>query len=66
MSGGAVIDASGHPIGIVVNGNNNTAGVLSIENILETFFSRQGNSGAQPALLLAPTRTPLYLKTTPN
>jgi len=66
MSGGAVLDASGHPIGIVVNGSDNSAGVLSIENILETFFSRQGDAGARPALLLTPTNAPLYLKTTPN
>jgi hypothetical protein len=29
MSGGVVVDALGHPVGIVVNGNENTAGVLS-------------------------------------
>ena len=44
MSGGAVVDALGHPVGIVVNGNDNTAGVLSIENVLETFFSRNRDS----------------------
>ena len=66
MSGGVVLDAIGNPVGIVVNGNNNTAGVLSIENILENFFSRQQPTNAKPAILLSPTRTPLYLKTTPN
>jgi hypothetical protein len=62
MSGGAVIDAAGYIVGMVVNGNQNTAGVLSIENILSTFFSREGGSGAHPAILLNPTRTPLFLK----
>jgi hypothetical protein len=66
MSGGAVLDTSGNPIGIIVNGSDNTAGVLSIENILETFFSRQAQSGAKPTILLAPTKTPLYLKTAPH
>jgi hypothetical protein len=62
MSGGAVIDSSGYVVGLVVNGNHNTAGVLSIENILSTFFSRAGSFGARPAVLLNPTDTPLYLK----
>jgi hypothetical protein len=62
MSGGAVIDAAGHIVGMVVNGNQNTAGVLSIENIVATFFSREGGSGARPAILLNPTETPLFLK----
>ena len=62
MSGGAVIDSSGHIVGMVVNGNQNTAGILSIENILVTFFSRDGGSGGRPALLLNPTETPLFLK----
>jgi hypothetical protein len=62
MSGGAVVDPSGYVVGLVVNGNHNTAGILSIENILSTFFSRAGNSQARPALLLNPTDTPLYLK----
>jgi len=62
MSGGAVVDPSGYVVGLVVNGNHNTAGVLSIENILSTFFSRAGNPGARPALLLNPRDTPLYLK----
>ena len=63
MSGGVVLDAAGNPIGIVVNGSENTAGILSIENVLENFFSRQKQADAQPALRLAPTSTPLYLKT---
>jgi hypothetical protein len=62
MSGGAVVDTSGYVIGLVVNGNETTAGVLSIENILSTFFSRTGGSGAHPAVLLNPTDTPLFLK----
>jgi len=62
MSGGAVVDASGYVVGLVVNGNHNTAGILSIENILATFFSRAGNPEARPAVLLNPTDTPLYLK----
>jgi len=62
MSGGAVVDASGYVVGLVVNGNHNTAGILSIENILSTFFSRAGNPEAHPAVLLNPTDTPLYLK----
>ena len=66
MSGGVVLDAEGNPVGIVVNGSNNTAGILSIENVLENFFSRQKQADAQPALRLAPTSTPLYLKTEPN
>jgi hypothetical protein len=62
MSGGAVVDSSGYVVGLIVNGNHNTAGVLSIENILSTFFSRIGASGARPDVLLGPTRTPLFLK----
>ena len=62
MSGGVVVDASGFVIGLVVNGNHNTAGILSIENILSTFFSRSGGAGARPAVVLSPTDTPLYLK----
>lgn len=62
MSGGAVVDASGYLIGLVVNGNWNTAGILSIENVLETFFSRAGKSGAAPSVILNPTDTPLYLR----
>jgi hypothetical protein len=66
MSGGVVLDAGGNPVGIVVNGSDNTAGVLSIENVLENFFSRHKQTDAQPALRLAPTSTPLYLKTGPS
>lgn len=62
MSGGAVIDSSGYVVGMVVNGNQNTAAILSIENILATFFSREGGAEARPALLLNPTDTPLFLK----
>ncbi|MBI4526844.1 MAG: trypsin-like peptidase domain-containing protein [Deltaproteobacteria bacterium] len=62
ISGGAVLDASGTVIGLIVNGNANTAGILSIENVLETFFSREPKPGRQPAVLLSPTETLLYLK----
>jgi Trypsin-like peptidase domain len=62
MSGGAVVDAAGALVGVVVNGNRNTAGILSIENILETFFSRNGKTGAPPSIILTPTETPLYLR----
>ncbi|MGH7796537.1 MAG: S1 family peptidase [Candidatus Binatia bacterium] len=62
MSGGAVVDSSGYVVGLVVNGNHNTAGILSIENILATFFTRAGVSGARPAVVLNPTETPLFLK----
>ena len=64
MSGGPVIDSSGHIVGLVVNGNRETAGVVSIENVLATFFSRAGGSTEYPALLLRPTKTPLYLRNT--
>jgi hypothetical protein len=66
MSGGVVVNALGHPVGVVVNGNQNTAGVLSIENVLETFFSRKRDSESQPQVILTPTQTPLYLKSTPH
>jgi hypothetical protein len=62
MSGGAVIDADGSLVGVVVNGNRNAAGILSIENVLETFFSRNGKTGAPPSIILTPTKTPLYLR----
>jgi hypothetical protein len=62
MSGGAVIDPAGRVIGIVVNGNHNTAGVLSIENVLSTFFSRTNPAAAAPSLVLTPAATPLYLR----
>ena len=61
MSGGAVVDASGSLVGVVVNGSQNTAGILSIENVLETFFSRVGNPGIGPSIILTP-KTPLYLR----
>jgi hypothetical protein len=62
MSGGAVVDASGHVVGLVVNGSDNTAGILSIENILATFFSRTAAAGEPPAVTLDPAATPLFLK----
>ena len=65
MSGGAAVDSSGALVGVVVNGNETTAGILSIENVLETFFSRAGNPGMQPAIILTPTKTPLYLREIP-
>jgi hypothetical protein len=49
-------------VGLVVNGNHNTAGILSIENILSTFFSRASASGNRPVVILDPTHTPLFLK----
>jgi len=62
MSGGPVIDSAGFVVGLVVNGNRDTAGVLSIENVLSTFFSRAGDPKERPAVVLNPARTPLYLK----
>jgi hypothetical protein len=62
MSGGPVVDSSGYLVGVVVNGNDQTAGVLSIENVLSTFFSRSGKVDDRPAVLLSPTQTPLYLR----
>jgi Trypsin-like peptidase domain len=62
MSGGAVIDTTGALVGVVVNGSKNTAGILSIENILETFFSRSSKTDAPPSIVLTPTETPLYLR----
>jgi hypothetical protein len=61
MSGGAVVDSSGYVVGLVVNGNDNTAGILSIENILATFFSRTSVTGESPAVTLD-AATPLFLK----
>lgn len=66
MSGGAVVDVHGYLVGIVVNGNAETAAVLSIENVLETFFSRAGKAGAEPAILLTPAKIPLYLRASPT
>jgi hypothetical protein len=65
MSGGAVLDTTGSLVGVVVNGNKNTAAILSIENIMENFFSRTGRLGASPAVILTPTETPLYLREAP-
>jgi S1-C subfamily serine protease len=62
MSGGPVVDASGNIIGLVVNGNRDTAGILSIENVLANFFSRVGKAKERPAVILNPTETPLYLR----
>jgi hypothetical protein len=64
MSGGAVIDQTGNVIGIVVNSGAHAAGVLSIENVLETFFSRSPHPDGRPALSLSPTEIPLYLDPT--
>jgi hypothetical protein len=65
MSGGAVVDITGSLVGMVVNGGKNTAAILSIENIMENFFSRIGKSGASPAVILTPNETPLYLRENP-
>jgi S1-C subfamily serine protease len=62
MSGGPVVDSAGFVVGVVVNGNRNTAGILSIENVLSTFFSRAGGTEEHPAVVLNPAKTPLYLK----
>ena len=62
MSGGAVVDADGFVVGLVVNGHANTTGVLSIENVLENFTSRSNRAGDQRAVVLVPTKIPLYLK----
>ncbi|HET8563080.1 MAG TPA: serine protease [Candidatus Binatia bacterium] len=61
MSGGPVADSSSYLVGIVVTGDNNNAGVLSVENVLETFFSRSA-SGTYPSFTLMTTERPLYLK----
>lgn len=66
MSGGAVIDASGRVVGVVVSAGDGDAVVLSIENFIETFFSRAAKPGTQPSVLLEPTRTPLYLREVPE
>jgi hypothetical protein len=65
MSGGAVVDAAGSLVGVIVNGGRNTVGILSIENIIENFFSRIGKLGASPAVILTPTEIPLYLRENP-
>ncbi|HEY7221399.1 MAG TPA: serine protease [Candidatus Binatia bacterium] len=66
MSGGPVIDAAGNVLGVVVNQGAGSAGILSTENVLETFFSPTPTPGAPPAVILHPTRTPLYLKAAGN
>jgi trypsin-like peptidase len=65
MSGGAVLDAAGSLVGVIVNGSRNTAAILSIENVMENFFSRTARLGAAPAVILTPTETPLYLRESP-
>lgn len=62
MSGGAVVDADGFVVGLVVNGYANTTGVLSIENVLENFTSRSDTVGGERAVVLVPTQVPLYLR----
>jgi hypothetical protein len=62
MSGGAVVDADGFVVGLVVNGHANTTGVLSIENVLENFTSRSDSVGGQRAVILIPTKIPLFLR----
>lgn len=62
MSGGPVVDAAGYVVGMVVNGNQENAAVISIENVLSTFFSRNRGAQEKPALRLAPSQTPLYLR----
>jgi hypothetical protein len=66
MSGGAVADIDGNLVGVVVNGSRNAAGILSIENILETFFSKTGQAGTAPAMFLSPKKTPLFLRQHPT
>lgn len=63
MSGGAVVDFSGSVVGVVIGAMERSAAILSIENLLETFFSRAAAPGTQPAVLLTPTKAPLYLRT---
>jgi len=62
MSGGPVVDAAGYVVGMVVNGNQESAAVISIENVLSTFFSRTSEAQEKPAVRLAPSQTPLYLR----
>jgi Trypsin-like peptidase domain len=62
MSGGAVVDADGFVVGLIVNGHANTTGVLSIENVLENFTSRSETFGGERAVILVPTKVPLYLR----
>ena len=63
MSGGPVVDREGFLVGLVVNGKDRTTGVLSIENVLETFLFRSTHSTGDSAVYLTPTRTELHLKT---
>ena len=62
MSGGAVIDPAGFLVGLVVSGNSSTAGVLSIENVLETFFSASNRAGSREDIILSDSKVPLFLK----
>ncbi len=62
MSGGAVIDSFGFLVGLVVSGNVDTAGVLSIENVLATFFSTSDMPGSENAVIMHATRAPLFLR----
>jgi hypothetical protein len=66
MSGGAVADVEGNLVGVVVNSSRNAAGILSIENILETFFSKSAKAGTPPAIFLSPKKTPLFLREHPT
>jgi S1-C subfamily serine protease len=51
MSGGAVLDADGALVGVVVNGNKNTAGILSIENVMETSANAWSSTSSANAVL---------------
>lgn len=62
MSGGPVVDREGFLVGLVVNGKDRTTGVLSIENVLETFLFRSERRTGDSAVFLTPTRTELHLK----
>lgn len=62
MSGGPVIDAAGTVLGVVVNRGAGSAGIMSTENVLDTFFSPMPTPGVPPAVILKPSQTPLYLK----
>jgi trypsin-like peptidase len=62
MSGGAVIETTGDVLGLVVNQGGGSAGILSMPNLLDTFFSRTANPDTKPAILLRPSDTPLYLR----
>jgi hypothetical protein len=62
MSGGAVIDPAGFLVGLVVSGNANTTGVLSIENVLETFFSTSDMARSRGDIVLPNSKTPLFLR----